>query len=239
MDVVIREDIAGYMADLKKFLADTRNESPEEMAAFFSARLDIYEEHMSAWAKGYRRLASLLPERTASILDLGCGTGLELDEIFRRFPDVEVTGIDLCADMLKKLSEKHPDKNLTLLCADYLAAPFGENSFDAAVSFESLHHFFPGDKLGMYRKLSAALKETGVFILGDYIACCDEEEELLREAYLEKRRRFPVSGKFVHFDIPLTAEHEISLLKDAGFAEAEIVGCENGATLIAAKKSRV
>ena len=51
MDVVIREDIAGYMADLKKFLADTRDESPEEMAAFFSARLDIYEEHMSAWAK--------------------------------------------------------------------------------------------------------------------------------------------------------------------------------------------
>ena len=39
------------------------------------------------------------------VLDLGCGTGLELDEIFRYFPDLAVTGIDLTREMLQQLKK--------------------------------------------------------------------------------------------------------------------------------------
>ncbi len=64
----------------------------ETMSDFFTARLEGYDEHMLEEVKGcregYGKLAEALPENAGSLLDLGCGTGLELEEIFRRFPDL-------------------------------------------------------------------------------------------------------------------------------------------------------
>ena len=39
-------------------------------------------------------------------LDLGCGTGLELEEYFRYNPEADITGIDLSDAMLKVLKQK-------------------------------------------------------------------------------------------------------------------------------------
>ena len=61
--------------------------------------------------------------------DLGCGTGLELDRIFERFPDLAVTGIDLSPDMLERLARKHEGKRLTLICADYFGCDLGDRAF--------------------------------------------------------------------------------------------------------------
>ena len=104
MDIIIREDKEKHMRELKKWLLETKESGLEEMSSFFSARLDIYEAHMSIWTSAYRRLAKLLPKDSKKVLDLGCGTGLELDEIFSLFPEIEVTGVDLCREMLDKLA---------------------------------------------------------------------------------------------------------------------------------------
>lgn len=65
----------------------------------------------------------------------------------------------------------------------------------------------------------------GMFVNGDYFACCDEEENLLRETWSRKRRKESIpDDAFVHFDIPLTKEHEAALLKEVGFT----VTVENG-----------
>ena len=54
---------------------------------------------------------------------------------------------------------------------------------------------------------------------------CDEEENLLRETWSRKRREENIpDDAFVHFDIPLTKEHEAELLKKVGFT----VTVENG-----------
>ena len=53
----------------------------------------------------------------------------------------------------------------------------------------------------------------------------DEEENLLRKTWSRKRRKENIpDGTFVHFDIPLTKEHETALLKEVGFT----VTVENG-----------
>ena len=59
----------------------------EEMSVFFENRLDGYDEHMRATIEGasafYAYTAAQLPAgRGARVLDLGCGTGLELEEYF-------------------------------------------------------------------------------------------------------------------------------------------------------------
>lgn len=235
--MIIRENVEKHMQELKAWLAETADDKLEDMDGFFAKRVDGYEEHMSIWTGAYQRFAELLPEECRKVLDLGCGTGLELDEIWKRNPDVAVTGVDLCESMLEKLQEKHGDKALETVCADYFRYDMGNEKWDAVISFESLHHFLPEKKLGLYRKIYHALKQGGQFILGDYIACCEEEEELLRKVCLEKRKKAQIpEDVFVHFDIPLTLEREMELLRKAGFVRIEVADSIEGATLIVAGK---
>jgi tRNA (cmo5U34)-methyltransferase len=225
------------MKSLKKWLRDTANTDLEDMSGFFSKRIDGYEEHMAVWNSAYSRFAELLPHECKNILDLGCGTGLELDEIWKRNPNIIVNGVDLCQSMLDKLLEKQKDKPLKVICEDYFQYDMGVNRWDAVISFESMHHFFPEQKSKLYKKIYHSLKMGKQFILGDYIACCDEEEKLLCDTYLEKRKKSSVpEDSFVHFDIPLTLEHEIGILREAGFSEIEVADCIEGATIIISKK---
>ena len=224
-----------YLQDLKQWLQDTSDSPLEEMSDFFTKRLDDYEEHMSIWEKSYQIFAEVLPSKCKNILDLGCGTGLELDKIWQKNPDIEVTGVDLCQSMLDKLLQKHSDRRLTIVCQDYFKYDFGYDKWDAVISFESLHHFLPESKMELYQKVYHGLKHGGVFILGDYIACCEEEEELLHSEYLKRRKQFTIpDNSFVHFDIPLTLEHEKELLHNVGFIIEKVL--DGDATIIIAKK---
>ena len=129
----------------------------ERMDDFFTARVDGYDEHMLTNVEGckeaYVEMAKLLPQNCNTLLDLGCGTGLELDEIFKVLPNIKVTGIDLTQAMLDKLSEKHPDKHLTLICGSYFDEEFGIANFDCAVSFQTMHHFSHEAKIELYKKI--------------------------------------------------------------------------------------
>ena len=86
----------------------------EKMADFFATRVEMYDEHMindvEGCREGYAKMAEYVPVGARKILDLGCGTGLELEGIFRKLPDAEITGIDLCEEMLRRLYEKYKDK---------------------------------------------------------------------------------------------------------------------------------
>lgn len=233
---MIREDIPGYMANLRAWLEETKNETLEEMTVFFRTRLDGYEAHMSPWQEAYRTLARMLPANTRTLLDLGCGTGLELDEIFRTHPAIEAIGIDLSQEMLGRLSQKHP--RVETLCADYFDCDFGRERFDAAVSFETLHHFTPEKKAALFSKINRALKRGGLYLQAEYVACCAEEETLLREVFEQKRARDGIpAGSFVHFDVPLTLERELALLRGAGFADVHSPCCINGACFLSARKA--
>ena len=210
----------------------------EKMGAFFDARLDTYDTHMlndiESAREFYPFTAGLLPKEGEScILDLGCGTGLELEEYFKLNPGAKVTGIDLAPGMLNALKEKFPGKDLELIQGSYFDVPFGENRFDAAVSVESLHHFTKEEKIPLYKKLWDSLKKGGYFILTDYFADTDERENEFRTELvrLKKEQGFD-DEEFYHYDTPLTPEHETEALIEAGFASVELLGkWENTYTL--------
>ena len=202
----------------------------EKMAAFFEARLDGYDAHMltniESAAEFYPFTASLLPiTARVEVLDLGCGTGLELEYYFKGNPTARVTGIDLSAGMLEALKSKFPDYRLTLRQGSYFDLPLGENAFDAAVSVESLHHFTKDEKLSLYQKLQKALRKNGYFILTDYFASSDaEEREHRRQLTRMKEEQGIADGEFYHYDTPLTVAHEIEALLEAGFLRVEVLG---------------
>ena len=201
----------------------------EKMDDFFAARVEGYDEHMKRDIEGasgfYAYTASLLPTGSGSrILDLGCGTGLELEAYYALNPNAEVIGIDLSEDMLRVLKSKFPGKELTLIRGSYFDVPLGERQYDAAVSVESLHHFPAELKASLYKKLHTALREGGRFVLTDYFA----ETEALEKEYFQnlealKKEQGIRDDGFYHYDTPLLVEHEMDLLRQAGFSDVRIM----------------
>lgn len=215
----------------------------EKMAEFFEKRLDIYDEHMLRDIEGalefYPFTAKHLPtEPGCRLLDLGCGTGLELEFYFPLNPTARVTGIDLSPGMLRRLKEKFPGYELTLIEGSYFDVPFGEEVYDAAVSVESLHHFAPEEKTALYAKLHAALKPGGYFILTDYFARSEEEEDRFRRELerLESAQGAP-EGALYHFDTPLTVSRETDCLLKAGFSSVKVLGRWGATHTLRADKS--
>jgi len=213
----------------------------EEMSDFFTARVDGYDEHMinnvEGCKDGYVKMAELLPQDVAEILDLGCGTGLELDEIFKTKPFVNVTGIDLTQAMLDKLKQKHSDKNLSLINASYFDYDFGTCKYDAVISFQTMHHFSHEDKIKLYSKIFAALKTNGKYIEGDYMVESQDEEDFYysENKRIRKEQGIPV-GEFYHYDTPCTIYNQIKILSKAGFKIVKMNCRVGNTTLMVAEK---
>ncbi len=213
----------------------------EKMADFFAERADMYDEHMltevEGCKEGYKKMASLIPEGTKTLLDLGCGTGLELEEIFYLYPDIKVTGIDLSDVMLGKLREKFPDKKLNLICGDYFREISDDNRFNCAVSFQTMHHFSKEKKLHLYGKIHKALNEKGVYIECDYMVKTQTEEDFWFSENERLRRENGITDDgYYHYDTPCTVDNQIFLLYEAGFRKVtQVFRMENTTMLVAEK----
>jgi len=202
--------------------------SLEKMSDFFNARAGAYDDHMlieCGLGEIYAEIAELVrPGRSDfSLLDLGCGTGLELERLFSKYPDMRVTCIDLSPGMLELLRAKCQRKSIEIICGSYFDVDFG-SGFDFALSVESFHHFSAEQKRCLYSKIRAALKPGGLFILGDYTVKTQErQDDLLAESIRLRLENGVPDGEFYHIDIPFTADNERRLMEEAGFVNVRIV----------------
>ena len=215
--------------------------APERMDDFFNSRIDIYDRHMLDDMKldgVYREIASLIKpsQPDFQLLDLGCGTGLELEPLFERFPDMRVTGIDMSSHMLARLQAKFPDKKMKLIQGSFFSEGFG-SGYDFALSTYALHHFTGDEKLELYAKICCALKPGAKFLLGDYTVPTQEIQEKLYASSVRLRARCGIGdGEAYHIDIPLAVGTETRLMEQAGFAETRIIRqWENGSIIVATK----
>lgn len=214
----------------------------ENMTSFFDERAKGYDAHMqnsvSEFEKFYKAVAEPIKasDNVIEILDLGCGSGLELTYIFSKAPNANITGIDLSMKMLENLSNKFQEKieQLQLIKGSYLDYPLGQNFYDYAVSVMSVHHFLPEEKTNLYRKIHNALTDNGIYIEGDYVVDSKDEKELLAEYH--KKMKSLEKGQLYHIDIPFTMQRQIQLLRNAGFSKVDIVKEGLNQVVLAAKK---
>ena len=93
----------------------------------------------------------------------------------------------------------------------------------------------PSTTLPRRRSGSCIAASGGRFILADYFAADDAEEAaFFRELRELKRTEGAAEDALVHFDTPLTREHELALLREAGFPDPEILGNWEATALIRA-----
>jgi len=200
------------------------NNQLERMDSFFDRRADSYESHMKYNIKEsadfYREVARLVPVTSGiRILDLGCGTGLELDEIFRLNTTARVTCVDLSQKMLEVLRIKHEDRlgDLNLITGSYFEVDLPSEGFDFAISVQSMHHFGYKQKLSLYKKILHSLAGNGTYIEVDYVVNTAKEEIELRKRYESLKSERDVPDGFYHFDLPLSIDNQQAVLEEAGF----------------------
>jgi len=219
----------------------------EPMGAFFDTRADGYNQKMLSGENSdedYKKLGACLPRtgETLEILDIGCGTGIELDYIWARCPGARITCLDLSHGMLDLLLANHPGSHdrVIVVEASYIDWAYPESAFDTVISNSTMHHLWPEEKSAVYRRILGTLKPGGWYIESDFIV-----DDLMAKQY---RRRYEIitaglsdkakAGEY-HIDIPCTLATQKQLLLDAGFGTVEVLDDEinrgNGAILKAVK----
>lgn len=224
-----------------------KQDSLEEMQAYFDLRHDNYETIHTAVIDGgiesKRVIASLLPENSNKLIDLGIGTGLELKEIFNRFPNIQITGVDISKKMLEKLKENYHNKDIDLYHMNYLQHEFKKDYYDVALSVMTLHHYTREIKIDLYKKIVECLLSKGVYIECDYMIseaeCANPQlkEDYFMSEYKRLRKEQGLSKNVhYHYDIPYSVSNQIKMLKESGFQVVEEIWRKKNTVILIAKK---
>lgn len=149
--------------------------------------------------------------KKVSVLDLGVGTGLLTQEIYKR--GSIVYGVDFSEKMLAIAMEKMP--NAYLIKHDLtlgLPKELESMKFDYIISSYAIHHLLDDQKLDLIQQLKKALTANGKIIIADVgfktrkdLEQCknesgrywdDDEEYIVADEMTEKLRSIGFVGKY-------------------------------------------
>jgi tRNA (cmo5U34)-methyltransferase len=210
-------------------------EKPEKMAAFFDVRAAGYDDHMrdivfesdTTLTQFYQALSSPIEktDEPLNILDLGCGTGLEIEALLQRVPNALIIGVDVSQNMLQRLQKRYIAhmSQITLVADSYLTMPFASQAYDHIISAMSVHHLLRATKRELYMKIHAALKPGGKYIEGDSVVTAEMESQLLAEYHEQVADMPQAEDGHYHIDVPFSIDSQRSLLLEAGFKDFDVV----------------
>src|SRR5690606_36212054 len=122
------------------------------------------------------------------VLDLGCGTGTTSKSVKNRFPNANITCIDLAESMIEmaryKLSEYD---DIEYHVSDMREFEFGCD-YDLVISSLAMHHLETDEeKIEVYRRIYDALRDGGVFYNADNVL---GSSQYLEKVNLEQWKEF-------------------------------------------------
>ena len=178
------------------------------------------------------------------ILELGIGTGLTSEKIFKIIPNTQLIAIDFSKTMLEGAKKRLSQHNVKFIKGDYSKLEF-EKNIDIIISVIGIHHQNNDGKKKLFKKIFKSLKKKGIFIFGDLVTYKDQIKAAYNDAkhyaYLVKNAQDEESlkewahhHKFLNQLAPI--EDQIKWLKKMGFNQIEIVYNKFNTALIYAKK---
>ena len=220
------------------------------MIGFITA-MDIVKKHFEEEAREFDRIiVTLIPyyvqmveslalaipfEISAPIrvLDLGCGTGTVAKRVLDRFPNAQLSCLDLAANMIAMAREKlagYP--RVSFILGDFTAMAEGE-TYDVVVSSLALHHLAAdAEKRQFYRRIYLSLRPGGVFYNADAVL---GTSDFLQRMYMRQWRAFmgrnisleEVENKWIPNyeaeDHPAKLTGQLAWLVEAGFADVDVL----------------
>ncbi len=177
----------------------------------YSAAAKDYDEQWSFYVDGTTRatMSRLEIAPTASVLDVGCGTGELLVRLAAKYPNARLSGLDPVPEMLAvgrtKLSE-----NVDLRAGWANELPWPDGAFDVVVSCNMFHYIT--HPVAAVQEMERVLRPGGRFVItdwcDDYLACrlCTAYLRLVSKAHYKTYRQAEC----------------VALLREAGHADAKV-----------------
>ena len=125
--------------------------------------LELYKDTFDVF------LNSLLPD--AHVLELGCGPGNVVQYLKTKRPDLNITGIDLSAEMIKVAIKHNPDCNFQVM--DILQSDQIQRQFNAIVAAFSLPYISRGDVERFFSNIGSLSTKSALL----YISYMEGPEE--------------------------------------------------------------
>lgn len=168
---------------------------------------DVYLEFVRLQVPEYEELedavaASTRPVEATRILDLGAGTGETARRVLERHPDGRVVLVDSSPEMLEAARESLAEQRVEQIVVRRLEDPLPDGPFDLVVSALAIHHLESADKRLLFRRVAAALRPGGRFVLADVVLTDDSETAATPAAS--------------HFDRPDRLDDQLAWLTEAG-----------------------
>jgi tRNA (cmo5U34)-methyltransferase len=168
-------------------------------------------------------------DRELRVLDLGAGTGLFANGVARRFPNAQLTLIDISPAMLQVAEKRFSknDRNRVSFRIDDYAKSRLQGTYDLIISALSIHHLTDDEKQVLFSKIHTILEPGGFFINADQaLGENDIAEKLYRHTWLQQIRNKGIEEKNLQAILERMKEDKMSPLsaqllwtKNAGFID--------------------
>lgn len=182
-----------------------------------SMRLFFRKKHQEILAK-----IVLKPNQT--LLDIGCGSGIMLSLLDKKYPHNELMGLDIDPKILKIAKKRLPTR-IKLKEASAIQIPFPNDSFDIVLNTLVIHHLASSDKPKMIGEVFRILKKRGRFYLFDFAAPTSLTAKILAVIF----------HRFENLEDAISGKYKI-WLREAGFKKVKTVFRSGMTALIEAEK---
>jgi ubiquinone/menaquinone biosynthesis C-methylase UbiE len=154
-----------------------------QMASVYDRRWSGYILNTLLFLKNWAQIPP-----SATVLDVGCGTGEFEKIVLAENPTQHMVGVDISQKMLAIAQKKcHEYTNVSFQTASVLQLPFVDDSFDVIVSASAFHYFDAPD--AALTEMKRVLKPDGCVVIldwcRDYFLCqvCDILLKIFDPAY--------------------------------------------------------
>jgi ubiquinone/menaquinone biosynthesis C-methylase UbiE len=123
-------------------------------------------------------LLEILPDK--KYMDLGTGNGYLAFEMTNRFPNTQVTGIDIAENSIQQnkiIQQERQTKNLDFIAYGGIRLPAVDGSYWGVISRYAFHHF--PDPMTSIKEMYRVLEKRGFVIISDPITYDDDANNFI------------------------------------------------------------
>jgi tRNA (cmo5U34)-methyltransferase len=153
----------------------TSNHSIQSVVEKFNENANQYDSQRSKLIPCFDNFYSIpvsimKTHKTApNILDIGAGTGLFSSFILKKYPEANITLIDISEKMMDIAKKRFScSSNINYIIDDYTSHEF-DTTFDIIVSSLSIHHLNDKEKRSLFKRVYSLLNEDGMFLNADQV----------------------------------------------------------------------
>lgn len=159
--------------------------SHTSVAARFNAAAGEYHARAGVQLEAAKALMDLVDPivSPSSILEIGCGTGALTELLIQRFPNADITALDIAGDMVREASNRIGSRGKVLWHIGDLASLPSLPTFDCVISSAALHWMRPLDRT--FSAIAQRLMPSGHFMFSLML------DGTLNELHVARRRAVP------------------------------------------------